>query len=252
MLLLILFLAIIPAIFWFFVFLREEKFDAIPKKLITKVFVIGALSGLLAVILEFIAALFFPTSAIKAVFSPNELQKLVFSTAVFALILTICAAAIEELVKIYTVKWFAYDNFQFNQVVDGAVLGVSAGLGFATLENVGYFLGAAKEDLGTFLAVFVVRFLATTLLHALTTGIVGYYLGKAKFSTDKGVFWEGLLAAILIHATFNILLFSGLVLGLVINIILLIVMLVFLIKRMDSTEAQTIWKLVVFRREIKG
>ncbi len=252
MLFLILLLATIPAIFWFFVFLREEKFDAIPKKLITKVFVIGALSGLLAVVFEFVLVLFFPASATRAVFEPDEIQKLAFSTAVFALIITICAAAIEELVKIYSVKWFAYDNFQFNQVVDGAVLGVSAGLGFATLENIGYFLGVADKDFGTFLTVFVVRFLATTLLHALTTGIAGYYLGKAKFSTDKGVFWEGLLAAILIHATFNILLFSGLVLGLLLNIVLLVVMLAFLIRRMDSTEAQTIWKLVVFRRDVKG
>lgn len=249
MLLLILFLAIVPAIFWFFVFLREEKFDPIPKKLITKVFVIGALSGLLAVLLELIFALFFPVSATKAVFEPNDVQKLAFMTAVFALLITIGAAAIEELVKIYTVKWFAYDNFQFNQVVDGAVLGVSAGLGFATLENIGYFLGVARADFGTFVAVFVVRFLATTLLHALTTGVAGYYLGEAKFSTDKGVFWEGLLAAVLIHATFNILLFSGMVLGLVINIILLVTMLVFLIKRMDSTEAQTIWRLVIFRKK---
>ena len=252
MLLLILFLALIPAIFWFFVFLREEKFDAIPKKLITKVFVIGALSGLLAVVFEFSLVLFFPSSASRAVFDSKEIVKLAFSTAVFALIITICAATIEEIVKIYTVKWFAYDNTQFNQVVDGAVLGVSAGLGFATLENIGYFLSVANEDFGTFTTVFVVRFLATTLLHALTTGIAGYYLGKAKFSIEKGVFWEGLLAAILIHATFNILLFSGLLIGLLLNIALLVLMLAFLLRRMDSAEAQTIWKLVVFRRLPKG
>ncbi len=249
MLPIILLLAFLPTIFWFFVFLREEKFDSIPKKLITKVFIIGALSGFLAVLLEFILALVFPRDAVGAVFATESAGRLAFGTAIFALILTIGAAAIEELIKGYTVKWFAYDSVSFNQVVDGAVLGVSAGLGFATLENFGYFLGAYYEKgLGTLTVVFIVRFLATTLLHALTSGIVGYYLGKAKFSTDKKVFWEGLAAAILIHSTFNILLFSGVVLGLLINVALLIFVLVFLLRRMESGEAQTIWKLIVFRK----
>ena len=249
MLLLILLLAFLPAVFWVFVFLREEKFDPIPKKLITKVFILGAFSGLLAVLFELILTLFFPESATTAVFGTLSVQKLAFSIAIFALLITIGSAAIEELVKVYTVKWFAYDSLQFNQVVDGAILGVSAGLGFATLENVGYFLRAYYEEgLGTLAIVFVVRFLATTLLHALTSGIAGYYLGKAKFSTEKGVFWEGLLAAILIHATFNILLFSGLLLGLLLNIVLLIFVLIFLLRRMDSGEAQTIWRLMIFRK----
>lgn len=245
----ILVLAALPTVFWFFVFLREEKFDQIPKKLIIKVFVIGALSGLLAVLLEFIVALFFPQSVTEAIFSLDQTTRLITSVAIMALILTVLSAAIEEILKIYTVKWFAYDSFQFNQVVDGAVLGVSAGLGFATLENIGYFIGVYNQDgLGALAIVFVIRSLATTLLHALTTGIAGYYLGKAKFSNDKGVFWEGLLAAILIHATFNILLFSGVLLGLLLNIVLLIFMLVFLLKRMDSAEAQTIWRLVMLRK----
>lgn len=248
MLLFILFLALLPAVFWFFVFLREEKFDQVPKKLITKIFILGGLSGLLAVLFELGLALFFPDGATKAVFETEGVPRLVFGTAVFALLLTISAAAIEEVVKIYTVKWFAYDSISFNQVVDGAVLGVSAGLGFATLENIGYFLEASAEGFATLTIVFIVRALATTLLHAITAGIAGYYLGKAKFSNDKEVFWIGLMSAVLIHATFNILLFSGLVLGLVINIVLLIGMLVFLLRRIDSNEAQVIWKLVIFRK----
>lgn len=248
MLPLILLLACLPAVFWFFVFLREEKFDPIPKKLVTKVFILGALSGLLAVVLELLLTLFFPAESTRAVFDRENIQRLALMTALLAVLITIGAAAIEEIVKIYTVKWFAMNSFQFNQVVDGAVLGVSAGLGFATLENIGYFFIAAKDGVGSLLVVFVARFLATTLLHATATGVAGYYLGKAKFGNDKGIFFQGLAAAILIHATFNILLFSGLLLGLVINIGLLTAMLIFLLRRMDSREAQVIWKLVVFRR----
>jgi RsiW-degrading membrane proteinase PrsW (M82 family) len=248
MLFLILFLACLPAIFWFFVFLREEKFDTIPKKLITKVFILGGLSGLLAVALQFVLILGFPQEVTKALFESEQIPKLATSLALLAVLLTVGAAAIEEVVKIYTVKVFAMKSFQFNQVVDGAVLGVSAGLGFATLENVGYFVGASFEGVGPLIVVFIVRFLATTLLHAIATGIAGYYLGKAKFEGRSKDFWVGLFAAVLIHATFNILLMSGIVLGLLINIFLLLGMLSFLLTKMDSTEAQTIWKLVVFKK----
>lgn len=188
MLLLILFLALLPTTFWFFIFLREEKFDPIPKKLITKVFLIGALSGLLAGLLEIAITFVFPEEVGKAVFATEEIGRLAFSTAIFALILTIISAAIEEIVKIYSVKWFAFDSVQFNQVVDGAVLGISAGLGFATIENLGYFLAASENGFVPLIIVFIVRFLATTLLHAIATGIAGYYLGKAKFGGNKGIF----------------------------------------------------------------
>ena len=86
-------------------------------------------------------------------------------------------------------------------------------------------------------------------MHALTTGIAGYYLGKAKFSQKKAVFWFGLAAAILIHSAFNLFLFGGAV-GVLLSIAFLVFIFVFLFRKMGSFEAQTIWKLI-FLKDLK-
>lgn len=211
-------------------------------------FILGGISGLVAAIFELLLIFLFPKGT-SEYFNQIGPKSITDSLAFWMILATVIFAAIEEILKIYVVKWFAYDKLEFNQVVDGAILGVSAGLGFATLENLGYFTGTLLTTgiVGLFL-VFIVRFLASTLLHALTTGISGYYLGKAKFSTKKFVFKEGLIAAILIHATFNILILTGSLVGLLLDIFLLIGVFIFLMRKIESSEAQTIWKLVYFRR----
>ena len=243
-------LAILPAIFWLFIFLREDKADPEPKKFIIKLFFIGAVFGLVAAILEFSSSLILPTSlnvVIENFFSDPTPDLLSPSLAIFMILAVILFAAIEEVLKIIVVKEFAFYHPHFRQVVDGAIFGVSAGLGFAALENLGYFIEtAAQEGVGALILVFLLRFFASTLLHALTTGISGYYLGKAKFSQNKKVFWQGLLAAILIHSAFNLFLFGG-VAGLILSIVFLGIIFVFVIKRMESVEAQTIWGLVLLK-----
>ena len=165
----------------------------------------------------------------------------------FVIAIIIGFSAIEEILKISVVKRFAYRDPYFNQIVDGAVFGISSALGFAVLENLGYFvIIAVQEGLALFIIVFIFRFFATTLLHSLTTGISGYYLGKSKFTGNRSFYLKGLLGAIALHSVFNLLLVVG-VIGIGVNIILLLFTFVFLIRRMESFEAQTIWRLVLLK-----
>lgn len=246
-------LAFIPALFWFFIFLREDRADPEPKRLIIKLFLLGGVSGIAAAILEFSATRILPSSLGEGVanfFADPTLSLPSTSLLVFIIVVVILFAAVEETLKITVVKEFAFYHSHFRQVVDGAIFGISAGLGFATLENIGYFFEAnATEGIGALITVFFLRFFASTLLHAITTGISGYYLGKAKFSKNKKVFWQGLIAAILIHSAFNLFLF-GEVLGITLNIIFLIILFVFFIRKLGSVEAQTIWGLVLLKNPI--
>lgn len=244
-------LAFIPAFFWFFIFLREDRFDPEPKKLIIKLFLMGAVVGIAAAFLEFAISLFFPVpmrELLSGFFEDPTSGGLAIHLLFFIIIMILVFAAVEEILKIVVVKEFAFYNPHFRQVVDGAIFGISSGLGFATLENLGYFFETTyTEGAGMLIFVFFVRFFASTLLHALTTGIAGYYLGKAKFSKNKFVFWQGLLAAVLIHATFNLFLFGGIV-GILLEIVFLLIIFIFLIRRMESLEAQTIWGLVFLKK----
>ncbi|HMB51036.1 MAG TPA: PrsW family intramembrane metalloprotease [Natronoarchaeum rubrum] len=120
---------------------------------------------------------------------------------------------IEESVKLLAVRLFAYRGDAFQTVVDGAVYGAVAGLGFATIENSLYitreFLAAASAG-GVGQQLEVAAGTATQRAfvgpgHVIYSGFAGYYLGLAKFNPDdRGpIVVKGLLIAALIHATYN-------------------------------------------------
>jgi RsiW-degrading membrane proteinase PrsW (M82 family) len=120
---------------------------------------------------------------------------------------------VEETVKLLAVRLHAYRRDEFNAVVDGAVYGAMAGLGFATIENSLFItqnLGTAADmDLGLGLigmggGITAVRALAGPG-HVIYSAIAGYYLGLAKFNRENAgpIVIKGLLIAAFVHATYN-------------------------------------------------
>jgi RsiW-degrading membrane proteinase PrsW (M82 family) len=111
---------------------------------------------------------------------------------------------IEETVKLLAVRLHAYRSSRFDSVVDGAVYGAVAGLGFASIENALYITRFMTEDGGAFSIAFV-RALAGPG-HVVYSGIAGYYLGLAKFNPDDAgpIVVKGLLIAAFVHGTYNV------------------------------------------------
>ncbi len=122
----------------------------------------------------------------------------------------------EETVKLLAVRLYAYTDDRFSSVLDGAVYGAIAGLGFATIENSLYILRRLSETgelaeltvgLGAITTggdITAIRALAGPG-HVIYSAIAGYYLGLAKFNPDNRgpIIVKGLLIAALIHATYN-------------------------------------------------
>ena len=122
----------------------------------------------------------------------------------------------EETVKLLAVRLYAYTDRRFDAVIDGAVYGAVAGLGFATIENALYIIRQLSEtgelaELTVGLSavaaggdITAVRALAGPG-HVIYSSIAGYYLGLAKFNpANKGpIVVKGLLLAAVIHATYN-------------------------------------------------
>ncbi|MFB6184390.1 MAG: PrsW family intramembrane metalloprotease [Haloarculaceae archaeon] len=117
---------------------------------------------------------------------------------------------IEETVKLLAVRLYAYRDDRFGAVVDGAVYGAMAGLGFATIENALYIAQSVMNDPG--MSNLVLRGGATATVRALAgpghviySAFSGYYLGLARFNRDSvgPIVVKGLLIAALIHATYN-------------------------------------------------
>jgi RsiW-degrading membrane proteinase PrsW (M82 family) len=130
----------------------------------------------------------------------------------------------EEFVKLLAVRLYAYRDDRFDSVVDGAVYGAVAGLGFATIENLLYITQNLQGTgaVMTALAVDVVAQVTETVEsgdqitalrslagpgHVIYSAFAGYYLGLAKFNREDAVpiILKGLLIAAFIHATYNLL-----------------------------------------------
>ena len=131
-------------------------------------------------------------------------------SVLFAVFFIVVVAPVEEGVKLLAVRLSAYRTPQFDAVVDGAVYGAAAGLGFATIENALYITGVIGPAGGDALvaggAITTVRALAGPG-HVIYSALAGYYLGLARFNREYAgpLVLKGLLIAIGAHALYNIL-----------------------------------------------
>ena len=120
----------------------------------------------------------------------------------------IVAATVEESVKLFFVKHYLFRRAEFDERVDGIVYAICVSLGFAIVEN---FLYGYRD-----LRVLFLRAFTSVPLHAEATGVMGYWLGRAKIEGQrdggKGVgasMAKGLAWAILIHGLYDFLLMEG-------------------------------------------
>ncbi|MFW6436053.1 MAG: PrsW family intramembrane metalloprotease [Halococcoides sp.] len=134
-----------------------------------------------------------------------------FTPIGMGLMFVLVVGPIEEGVKLLAIRVFAYRSDRFDAVVDGAVYGAAAGLGFATVENAVYIAGETGLDsplalIGSGGSIAIVRALAGPG-HVIYAAFAGYYLGLAKFNPDDAgpIVLKGLLIAALIHAGYNVL-----------------------------------------------
>lgn len=177
-----------------------------PLSLLVITFVLGVLFAGFAGLLNSTAG-----PPIRSIASAFGLAPIVGMSLFFFVIV----APVEETVKLLAVRLSAYRDERFNAVIDGAVYGAFAGLGFATIENALYIssnvieagAGATLQSAG---GTALVRSLVGPG-HVLYSAFAGYYLGLAKFNPDDAgpIVIKGLLVAGFVHATYNTL--SGIV-----------------------------------------
>ena len=206
--------AVAPAVFLVVYYYKQDKAKPEPKGLIVKIFIIGIFSTIIAVILELLISLLAPLVKIDLLFY--------FFNAF------VVAGFSEELIKLLVVLFFVFKNVEFDKVVDGIVYTVVASLGFACFENIMYVL---KGGLSTA----IIRAFTSIPLHALASGIMGFYIGKAKFDVVNRakIIIKGLFIAILIHGYYDFVIFAIPSLGILpaLSIIPLLIWMFFHLKR---------------------
>lgn len=105
------------------------------------------------------------------------------------------------LLLIYRTRWF-------RDALDGMLLGMAAGLGFAAFENLLFFLAAYdRGGLPAWAASIAVRIVLSTAVHGTASAFVGAYFGAAREHPSQSVrllaLPAGLAAAVGLHASWN-------------------------------------------------
>ncbi len=189
-------LGVAPSLVWLAYYLRKDCHPE-PKYLVAKTFLMGIILSPLAVLFQL---LFVQAGSV----APHALDP---HGPAFLL----WAAFVEEVVKFFAVVMIALRSPEFDEPVDAMIYMLTAGLGFAAMENILVLFRVIPDGLNTTLSVLALRFVGATLLHTLSCALTGYFLALSWFFAHhrKKLVVFGLLLATIFHFTFNTFLSSG-------------------------------------------
>jgi protease PrsW len=176
-------LALVPAALWLAAFYRQDRLEPEPKTYVLAVFALGAL-----------LAQAIGQPAIRELFHVQTWLNADLPTSLLGSVFVI--GFVQEFLKYAAVRYTVFRSPEFDERVDGIIYCAAAGLGYATLLNVQYVVGNGGVDLG----VGAIHIAVTALAQASFSGVVGYFLGRAKFES-MGPLW--LPAGLALAATLN-------------------------------------------------
>ena len=186
-------LTFVPPVLWLIFYLREDR-NPEPKRLLLLAFV-GGMAGTLPAILA--------ECGVISLFGQDCTRDITFP--INPVILLFAISLIEEYAKYLMIKLLIIRKRDFDEPVDAMVYLITAALGFAALENTLFLFPIFFQgNLLVGLQITLNRFLGANLLHALSSGIVGFFLARAFFLPRRHHFIAlGVFIAALFHTAFN-------------------------------------------------
>lgn len=188
----------------------KDKYEKEPKRLLVACFLFGAvisifLTTILYLLFDFILPLEDKYSVLQQ-----------FLRAFFVVALT------EEFSKYVIVRYFAQTRKAFNEPFDGIIYAVMVSMGFAAVENIFYVIEGG-------LPTALLRAFTAVPAHATFGVLMGYFMGKAKFSGNRiKDNLLGLSLAILFHGSYDFFLFinfiPGISIGAFVSLIIAIIL----------------------------
>ena len=209
----LLLLSIIPVAFVIIYIYNNDVHEKEPVGILLKMFLLGGIiSILITSILYLIADIIIPLNDNYSVFQQ-------FIKAFFVV------GMIEEFSKYILIKKYTQNHKAFNEPYDGIIYAVMVSMGFAATENIFYVLEGGYQ-------VALLRAFTAIPAHASFAIIMGYFMGKAKFSDQKK--WlnlKGLLWAVFFHGAYDFFLFINFIPGISIGAFISLILGIYLSKK---------------------
>lgn len=184
-------LGILPSLVWLLYYLQSDAHPE-PKSIILEVFILGMFSGGAAAGFQFL---------LNYVSSVNDYFNLVI--AAFPAIMIAGWAFIEEYVKYLAAKIRILHDAAFDEPTDAMIYLISAGLGFAAIENVLFVAPSLVKGLDYALIDLFLRFITATQLHALASGIIGFFFALAIIYHSRLFLFLGFVLGVGLHTAYN-------------------------------------------------
>ncbi len=187
----------IPALFWLGFFYVMDRNEPEPKQLVTGVCVLGALIA--APLSDAVLSIAAPPVALAM----PGLDALALDRILHAVVIVGLA---QEMCKYAVVRYTIYVSREFDEPMDGIVYMMACGTGFAVWLNYHRLSGQGHQvNLSNACAQAVV----TTLAHASFAGVLGYVMGRAKFSRRSApvralLLMLGLVLAATLNGSFSV------------------------------------------------
>jgi len=183
---------VLPSIIWLLFYLRKDVHPE-SNPMVIKIFFFGMLAALPAIFLE------------MGIFKAFDMLNL---PLIYLAVLNafVGVALVEEIMKFLVVKERVLSSAEFDEPIDALLYMIIAALGFAALENILILLGLGADlVLPQAVEISALRFLGATFLHALSSGLVGYFLALGLLETEKRLrlISLGLLISITLHGLYN-------------------------------------------------
>lgn len=197
---------LIPAVIWLLFWLNEDQKRPEPRGNILRAFWAGGLAVLIAFFLER------PFLEIIGPLTGTQIEWdgtistlwLILSSAKLILVWSL----IEEVVKYLAAQTSVLGDGEFDEPVDAMIYLITVALGFAAVENSLFLFDLLLKGESNiyFLLTGQLRFLGATIVHTVSSGLVGASIALAFCAP----FWKkilaisgGLATATLLHAAFN-------------------------------------------------
>lgn len=203
----------LPTFVWLFFWLKQDKLNPEPRKMIFLAFIGGMISVVIAMWLEKIAFIDGTAKLLSIETIKTPLLWLkdygIHNNIAFdrVLLVSFFAPIIEECAKFLLAITLVLRSKHDDEPIDPVVYMITVALGFAAIENTLFLIDPfVRNELINGIMTGNLRFIGATVLHTMSSAILGLFIAFNFFDTKiKKFFWTigGLLSAILVHIVFN-------------------------------------------------
>ena len=175
----------LPPLFWLWFWLKEDRRRPEPRALLVLTFFAGAFSVLLVLPFQALA---------NSLIAPGFLLLFIW-------------AGLEELIKLGVAFFVDFRKRSYDEPIDAMVYLTTVALGFASFENILFLLKSYGDGgLEAGISTAVMRFIGATLLHIVSSSVLGGVLAISFCKSRREKFYYALLglsSATILHTLFN-------------------------------------------------